>query len=122
MLLIELRPCGGVTYFDYAEGRFPKYYPGVREQDNDLRVTFIEASGEIVYIHSLHNRNTDRSQWKQLDTSLINPLDLQNLYEMVYLPYKLNQRGYRSKEVLDYLYQENRISLNYYNQELGLIK
>ena len=108
-----------VIYFDLGKN-ITKLYPGFREEDVLLAIGFVEETGEIAYIFSLSDKNNRRS-WNPLDLNLINPLDLRLFYEELYCMYKFGSIK-PSKEVQDYLYQNNRISEEYYSYILNKIK
>ena len=112
----------GLIYFDLEREStdITKLYPGFREEEILLAIGFIEETGEIAYVYSLHNEE-DRRSWNLLDLNLINSLDLQHFYEELYCIYKFGTVK-PSKEVMDYLYNNNRISEIFYSQMLTRIE
>lgn len=104
-----------------------KYFPGFKERHNSLKVIFEESTGEILKIYSSAGQDKNyRNDSKELDIYKFHPMQLRYIYEDLYLcsyrNIEFGENNKKSREVLDYLLNNNQISLDYYNYYLGLDK
>lgn len=100
--------CDQFLYFEHNKVNI---YPGCKEEDYIIYITF-NWKQEVISLHT----GTKTSK-NQVDIARMNPLDILYVKQSNF-KYFLRPHYRYTKEVLDHVLNEGRISLEYYNNNV----